>query len=1160
VGARVRGRLALAVATAACVAALVGAQPAAAATFTVTNTAASGTGSLAQAIADANAAGTGNTIAFDIPGTGPFVISPATSPANLAISQDNTTIDGCSQPGASCSGPPFNLQIQLKGYELTADADGITIKGLSITNVTSTPSGASGPGAIDTGRFVKNSAFLLASNLTIEDNYLGLAPDGTAAGNSTGVFLGTGVRSLPGLQGIQILNNVISGNTTGVNGAMGTFASSKVPLTGAVSGNVVGLDPTGTQPRPNGNGIVLDVTGNTQITNNTVEDNTGFGIRHLGRNQSTPHSSIATDPGTLIQGNTVRGNGGAGIVVGPNPAPSTDPYSGPMNLYGNTVSGNGGAGIAITQASDTIRPNLQIGGTVPGQANTISGNAGPGVEVGANATDTTIATTVRGNSIFGNTGPGIDLANDGTTPNGPAGVTRTGPNLLVNHPVISSIAHGPLVLDGTYAGPPNATFTLDFYSSQTASGPQTWMGSRTVTTDAGGNASFSFGFQTDVPAGSFVEATATDAGGDTSEFTSPMVVPPAADLSIAKTAATDPVLPGANEDYTLTVTNNGPDAAANVTVSDAVPAGLAFVSASPGCALAGTTVTCTLGSLASGGSQSFTVTGRASGSAGDAITNTATVGSDTADPNPSNNATSATIEIASADLSLRKSAAPRPAVPGRDETFKLEVSNAGPDAATNVEVSDPLPTGLSFVSAGSGCAFESGTVRCHWGSLASGQSHTFDVVARLASSLSHGVVNTATVTSDTPDPDPSNDSATASAPLGPKVDLELSKSESVSSVPAGGQVTYTLVVHNNGPSDASGVTVSDPLATALTAGSVATSQGSCLGSAGVICKLGALPAGGSAQVLVTATVSPSASGRVTNTASVTGEEPDVRPSNNSAGATLTALQTTAPQPVSDLTVAKRASLRRAYPGLRVTYTITVSNRGPDAATGVRLSDAASLGLQVRSIRTTQGSCHVGSPITCSLGTIAANARAVVKVVAVVKRTGIERNSASATSASRDPDVASNLATVRTTVTPLLRLRVSPSPRVLVAGQNVSYRIKVTNPTAAAVRRVTVCDRLPAGLMFLSASPHAHFRSGRYCWTIRRLAAGHARTLTVIANAAPGPGGRMVDHATADAPGARQAAAAAAVSVEPAAPVPCAIASAADVNSPRHGDPIARAAC
>jgi Ca2+-binding RTX toxin-like protein len=492
-----------------------------AATFTVTSTADSGPGSLRQAITDANAAGAGNTIAFAIPGSGPHTIAPAS--ALPTISPDNTTIDGCTQPGTDCSALPLTLKVRLDGQGLSLLGFGITIRGLSFTG-----SGT----AITLNRIARNSMFTLQEDVTVEHTYIGLAPDGSAAGKSAAFQLQQGNRNVNPYNRFRIAGNVIGANASPAINAQANGFSRGLPVRGMrITGNIIGLDPTGTQPRPNaGDGIVFDISSDLQIVGNRIGANTGVGIRHRGRTQATPGTDPAVDPGLLIEDNVVEGNGGGGIALepdGPILVPSAaDPYSGPVNILGNTIADNGGAGIATTATADTIRPNLRIGGTAAGQANTITGNDGPGVAVGPAASDTSVAVTVRGNSIYANTGPSIDLASDGPTANGPAGSARSGPNALINFPVIGELAHGSLIVEGTYEGAPSSDFTLDFYKSETADGPQTWVGSKTVATDAGGTAAYSGEFDPDVPEGWYIRATATGADGSTSELGDAAVVPP----------------------------------------------------------------------------------------------------------------------------------------------------------------------------------------------------------------------------------------------------------------------------------------------------------------------------------------------------------------------------------------------------------------------------------------------------------------------------------------------------------------------------------------------------------------------------------------------------------------------------------------------------------
>lgn len=134
--------------------------------------------------------------------------------------------------------------------------------------------------------------------------------------------------------------------------------------------------------------------------------------------------------------------------------------------------------------------------------------------VGASLTDTSQRVAIRGNSIYDNGGLAIDLGNDGVTSND-SDDSDTGPNVLLNFPVLTEVKHGSLIVRGTYTGAPNPTYTLDFYSSKSGDasgyGPgQAWIGAESVTTDGSGDAIFEFTFNTDVPEGHIISATATD--------------------------------------------------------------------------------------------------------------------------------------------------------------------------------------------------------------------------------------------------------------------------------------------------------------------------------------------------------------------------------------------------------------------------------------------------------------------------------------------------------------------------------------------------------------------------------------------------------------------------------------------------------------------------
>jgi uncharacterized repeat protein (TIGR01451 family) len=411
-----------------------------------------------------------------------------------------------------------------------------------------------------------------------------------------------------------------------------------------------------------------------------------------------------------------------------------------------------------------------------------------------------------------------------------------------------------------------------------------------------------------------------------------------------------------------------------------------------------------------------------------------------------------------ADLQVEKSAFPAVATPGTDETYTLVVTNNGPDTAEDVVVSDPLAAGLSFVSASPGCqAVEPAPtttpprlpashrrrrllapgpeVRCTIGDMAPGAAVRLTIVAHVASSVAEGLENTATVSSLTPDPEPSNNKATIVTPVPPETDLEIQKTASLSTITAGGQVTYTLVVKDNGPHDATRVIVIDRPPPGLSVVSAEPSQGACAPGPGVLCNLGSILTGASAQILVTANVAPSASGTLTNTAVVIGGQTDPDPGNNTASATvdvtpltpvplpaasevLASIATAPDQDVSDLSIVKHVDHATARPGQRLTYTLTVTNDGLDDDPDVIVTDTWSLPLSIVSARPTQGACHTVQTLTCELGTVKRDASTTITIVATTKHTGHERNTARVTGANRDPNLRNNQSTAETGISPI----------------------------------------------------------------------------------------------------------------------------------------------
>ena len=255
-----------------------------------------------------------------------------------------------------------------------------------------------------------------------------------------------------------------------------------------------------------------------------------------------------------------------------------------------------------------------------------------------------------------------------------------------------------------------------------------------------------------------------------------------ADLAITKTGTPSAVLAGNNITYTITVKNNGPAAAANVTLTDTLPANTTVVSiaAVPAAgwtcpAPSGGTQTCTNPSVASGASTVFTLILKVTAGTppGTVILNSANIASSTTtDPTNANNTATSSSTVVSptqADVSIIKTASPEPVNQGTNLTYTLQVTNNGPAIAQGVTVTDVLPSQVIFTSvfipASQGtCSYTAGTttVSCNLRSLSVGGLViiTINVNAATFSSATLSS-NTATVATTSSDPNLTNNSSTA---------------------------------------------------------------------------------------------------------------------------------------------------------------------------------------------------------------------------------------------------------------------------------------------------------------------------------------------------------------------------------------------------------------
>ncbi|WP_328589058.1 DUF7507 domain-containing protein, partial [Cereibacter sphaeroides] len=444
----------------------------------------------------------------------------------------------------------------------------------------------------------------------------------------------------------------------------------------------------------------------------------------------------------------------------------------------------------------------------------------------------------------------------------------------------------------------------------------------TLVTTPGGNA----GTRTNTA--TVVSQSTADPVSANNSASASFTVEPRADVTLEKLANPDPVAVGQSLNYVLTAKNvaNGLSQAENVTVSDTLPSGLVFLSASPstgscatqpaaGSATSGgnNQVVCNLGTINNGSQQTVTIVVRPLLSLLEStLVNRAEVTTSTTETDETNNAAEASVGVTFPrfDLLIAKTDTVDPVTVGDETVYRILVTNNGPSAAENVIVTDTLPaTRLSFVQASAPADGSCGTtpaagaiggqVICSVPYLASGESRTFEVTMRAEAKGS--VTNTASVTADRAGDFESrtdNNTATQNTTLRTRVDVQVaSKTPSAPSVPLREDFTFDVVIRNASDprySEADNVVFTDTLpsdmvltgAPSVTMASGTASATSCTGAAGgttVSCSFGTLSPGAEAVVTlpVRVTAITSTPQSFTNSASVTTDSDDRVPTNNS---------------------------------------------------------------------------------------------------------------------------------------------------------------------------------------------------------------------------------------------------------------------------------------
>ncbi|MEY2410952.1 MAG: hypothetical protein QOF48_3622, partial [Verrucomicrobiota bacterium] len=368
------------------------------------------------------------------------------------------------------------------------------------------------------------------------------------------------------------------------------------------------------------------------------------------------------------------------------------------------------------------------------------------------------------------------------------------------------------------------------------------------------------------------------------------VVLPAADLAVTAVISPQPALLGQPVNYTIVVTNRGPNSATAASLTDTLPALMTFISVTTSqgsCSNAGGVINCAFGTVAPGNSVAVSIAGRP-GQLG-MNSNLIHVTAAEFDLNAANNNLEANVLVLpDADFQLVSVPPVATVLLNQTWTHVLLISNRGPSSST-ATLTALLPASVTFISATSSqgvCSNGAGVVTCQLNAMGSGDQATVTIVTRPPSLGSY--TNSVTLAVALSDPDGSNNFSSAVANVVSSADLDLQMAGAPDPVWLGEDVVFTLAFTNRGPSQATGVAVTNVLPAGLSFVSSTTTRGNCshVGNT-VICTVGSLLPGAGGTISIAARAL--SAGFATNSARLVGSDGDPDPANNFASLTIRAL-------------------------------------------------------------------------------------------------------------------------------------------------------------------------------------------------------------------------------------------------------------------------------
>nr|WP_245315994.1 isopeptide-forming domain-containing fimbrial protein [Methanobacterium aggregans] len=567
--------------------------------------------------------------------------------------------------------------------------------------------------------------------------------------------------------------------------------------------------------------------------------------------------------------------------------------------------------------------------------------------------------------------------------------------------------------------------------------------------------------------------------------------------------------------YTITVINKGPDTAVNAVLNDTflVPwfnrlvnpqysiNGGSWINIPSGSWILN------LGDIMPGAENNVTIAVRStltSSAPSGQINNTATVTSTTADPLPSDNTSTVLTDVGNKDsLIITKTGPSGPLTAGKDSiTYTLTIHNNGPSDSSQLTISDNVPgvlTNVEYFVVGYSTVWTEWNNHLLWlQPLTAGQDLVIQIRGYILPNATSSsgeelnsivATNTANVTSPT---DPAGSSDEWNTTVVAQVDVFVEKTGTPNPVIPGGIVTYTINLGNRGPSTAFGVTLNDNVPSVILNPEFSLDNGITWNQWIGSILLGNMEPNQNLTVLLRGTENATNHDNFTNTATVSSQTTDPNTEDKTSSYEIRVK-------TADIEVKKDASNSTPNYTQNVTFTITVTNYGPDEATGVAVTDLLPDGLKFISSSVDQGFYNSTSGVW-TVGTLGNGLNSTLTILAQVFKTGNLTNVVNKTAENEyDPNPENNndSKTLNVPAAAALSITKTASPLKLHIHETVIFTLIVQNHGPDTAVKVYVEDKLPKGLKYLSSTAnYGSYDPNTGIWTIGDLPNGTTAVLTI----------------------------------------------------------------